>query len=617
MKEGIQLPTIVVVGDQSSGKSSVLESLAGINLPQGQGICTRVPLIMRLQNQGPNDQPQIYLEYSGKTVNTDESHIAEAIVTATGEIAGTGKGISNTPLTLVVKKIGVPDLTMVDLPGITRVPVHGQPENIDEQITNMIMECIKPEQSIILNVLSASVDFTTCKSIALSKKVDKNGQRTVAVVTKADKSPEGLHEKVTADDVNIGLGYICVRNRIGDESYEEAREKEIALFETHPLLSRIEKSIVGIPVLAQKLTEIQANSIASNMPVIVKQISEKLNADVSELNNMPKIMSSPVEAMTTFMQVIGSTKDSLRKLFLRGEFEEYSDDKHMHSSTRLAEMLNSFSNELQNCADNDPTKDFLIEELDILEESKSIGLPNFLPRNAFIVLLQKKVDRVSKMPVEFIEQVWDYIEEIVLSVLMRHSDNYYMLQLLARRAASNFFAKMKGQSVNHVIESVQMEKITDYTCNPEYMSEWTKLMTQQGIFIKNVLEVYTRYPKIALEGFGEIEVSHMREHTSQVLHQAFDLKMRMIAYWKIVLRRLVDNMALHLQFSLHNLIDKKMEMEIVTELMDPCCGGIERMMEESPSVAGKRERLCRSIDLLRKSKSVVSKIMDNFQVSSE
>ncbi|XVF30396.1 hypothetical protein REPUB_Repub16aG0053600 [Reevesia pubescens] len=47
MKEGIELPTIVVVGDQSSGKSSVLESLASINLPRGQGICTRVPLIMR------------------------------------------------------------------------------------------------------------------------------------------------------------------------------------------------------------------------------------------------------------------------------------------------------------------------------------------------------------------------------------------------------------------------------------------------------------------------------------------------------------------------------------------------------------------------------------------
>lgn len=168
MDEGIQLPTIVVVGDQSSGKSSVLESLAGISLPRGQGICTRVPLIMRLQHH-PSLEPELSLEYNGRVDRTDEDNISEDIVKATNLIAGGGKGISNTPLTLLVKKNGVPDLTMVDLPGITRVPVHGQPENIYDQIRDMIMEYIKPEESIILNVLSASVDFTTCESIRMSQ----------------------------------------------------------------------------------------------------------------------------------------------------------------------------------------------------------------------------------------------------------------------------------------------------------------------------------------------------------------------------------------------------------------------------------------------------------------
>ncbi|XP_024031831.1 putative dynamin-related protein 4A, partial [Morus notabilis] len=212
MDEGIELPTIVVVGDQSSGKSSVLESLARINLPRGQGICTRVPLVMRLQNHS-SPEPEIFLEYSGKVVPTTEDNISEAINMATGEIAGNGKGISKTRLTLTVKKQGVPDLTMVDLPGITRVPVLGQPENIYDQIRDIIMEYIKPEASIILNVLSATVDFPTCESIRMSQSVDKNGERTLAVVTKCDKSPEGLLEKVTSDDVNIGLGYVCVRNR--------------------------------------------------------------------------------------------------------------------------------------------------------------------------------------------------------------------------------------------------------------------------------------------------------------------------------------------------------------------------------------------------------------------
>uniref|UniRef100_A0A2N9GCL2 GED domain-containing protein n=1 Tax=Fagus sylvatica TaxID=28930 RepID=A0A2N9GCL2_FAGSY len=360
----IQLPTIVVVGDQSSGKSSVLESLAGINLPRGLGICTR----MRLQ--------------------------------------ALDKGISSTPLTLEVRKNGVPDLTMVDLPGITRVPVHG------------------------------------CHRWWTSP-----GERTLAVVTKSDKAPEGLLEKVTADDVNIGLGYVCVRNRIGDESYEEARVEEAKLFETHPMLSKIDKSIVGVPVLAQKA-------------------------------GMPKKMSSLSEAMTVFMQIIGSAKESLRKILLRGEFDEYPDEKKMHCTARSP----------------------------------------------------------------------------------------------FRRAGHNLIAKMKERSVNWVMEIVEMEKQTDYTCNPEYLSDWNKLMGQQDFFMKE---------------------------------QAFDMKMRMTAYWKIVLRRLVDCMALHLQLSVSKLVNKEFEKEIVDELMG-AGGGIERMLDESPSVNAKRLKINKSIELLQKAKEVVA-----------
>lgn len=89
----------------------------------------------------------------------------------------------------------------------------------------------------------------------MSQSVDKTRQRTLAVVPKPDKAPEGLLEKVTNDDISIGLGYVCVRNRIGEETYEEARLEEERLFGSHPLLSRINESIVGVPVLAQRLVQ--------------------------------------------------------------------------------------------------------------------------------------------------------------------------------------------------------------------------------------------------------------------------------------------------------------------------------------------------------------------------
>uniref|UniRef100_A0A2N9G255 Dynamin-type G domain-containing protein n=1 Tax=Fagus sylvatica TaxID=28930 RepID=A0A2N9G255_FAGSY len=617
-KEDIQLPTIVVVGDQSSGKSSVLESLAGINLPRGLGICTRVPLIMRLQHQ-PLPQPELVLKFKGKVVKTDEEH---------------------------VRKNGVPDLTMVDLPGITRVPVHGQPEDIYDQIRKIIMEYITPEESIILNVLSATVDFTTCESIRMSQMVDKSGERTLAVVTKSDKAPEGLLEKVTADDVNIGLGYVCVRNRIGDESYEEGRVEEAKLFETHPMLSKIDKSMVGVPVLAQKLVQIQAESIAKNLPEIVKSINEKLNLNVAELKGMPKKMSSLSEAITVFMQIIGSAKESLRKILLRGEFDEYPDEKKMHCTARLVELLDQYSDELHTNAESNPEKNFLMEEIMVLEETKGIWLPNFLPRTAFLTVHQRKVNGISSIPTSFAEKVWNYVEEVVISVIMRHSDKYHQLQLPFRRAGQNLIAKMKERSVDWVMEIVEMEKLTDYTCNPEYLSDWNKRMSYQHSFLKAVLpaeewpsfskavlpkeewpsvpmgamavdsfsklglpyEEWSSFSKVWPEGFGKIEVEKLRQFR-HVLPQAFDMKMRMTAYWKIVLRRLVDCMALHLQLSVSKLVNKEFEKEIVDELMG-ASGGIERMLDESPSVNAKRLKINKSIELLQKSKEVVAKIMD-------
>ena len=269
-----------------------------------------------------------------------------------------------------MRKNGVPDLTMVDLPRITRVPVHDQPKDIYDQIRKIIMEYITPEKSIILNVLSATVDFTTCESIRMSQTVDKSGKRTLAVVTKSDKAPEGLLEKVTADDVNIGLGYVCVRNRIGDESYEEAQVEEAKLFETQPMLSKIDKSIVGVAVLAQSLVQIQANSIAKNLPAIVKSINEKLNLYVAELKGMPKKMSSLSGAIIVFMQIIGSAKESLRKILLRGEFDEYPYEKKMHCTARLVDMLDQYSDELHTNAESNSVKNFLMEEIMVLEETK-------------------------------------------------------------------------------------------------------------------------------------------------------------------------------------------------------------------------------------------------------
>ncbi|XP_044377987.1 dynamin-related protein 4C-like [Triticum aestivum] len=596
-QEGIQLPTIVVVGDQSSGKSSVLESLAGISLPRGQGICTRVPLVMRLQDDPAADSPVLQLEYSnGRVVTTTEANVADAINAATAEIAGSGKGISDAPITLVVRKRGVPDLTLVDLPGITRVPVQGQPDDIYDQIARIIREYIAPKESIILNVLSATVDFPTCESIRMSQQVDRTGERTLAVVTKVDKAPEGLLEKVTMDDVNIGLGYVCVRNRIGEETYDQARVEEERLFKYHPLLSKIDKDMVGIPVLAQRLVQIQATIIAKCLPDIVRQINDRLSRSSTELDQMPPDLNNVADAVREFFHILKLVCASLEKILVRSEFDEYPDDSHFHATARIAEMFD---------------------------------------RSAFLVLLKKKVDTVMQVnglyitepcnskkyfycrqvPHDLVNEVWNYVEDIVVKVLMQHSDNFPQVQSACRRAVQGMFEKARARSAQHVKELIEMEKVADYTANPDYMKTWSEIMQCHDRFMKAV-EDKSKSAKITLEFFGEVDVSHMRAH-ADLARQAFDLRARLTAYWKSIMLRLIDGLALHILLGVKRLVENDLEEELANELLRNKMAGMERMLTPSPSSGTKRERLKKSIVLLRQSKEVVGSIMDRICASGE
>ncbi|KAK4377759.1 hypothetical protein RND71_004055 [Anisodus tanguticus] len=224
----------------------------------------------------------------------------------------------------------------------------------------------------------------------------------------------------------------------------------------------------------------------------------------------------------------------------------------MHCTATPIEMLDQYSNELHS-KNFEKKEDSLMEEINALQETKGIGLPNFLPRGVFLNVLQKRIKEVAMTPEDFVGSVWNYIERIVTGSS-------------TRRAAQNLIAKKKNESVDWVREIIGMEKLTDYTCNLEYVANCSKFMAQQTAYME-IMNDQKKKSVINLEGgIGEIEVGHLRKHLG-VAQQAFELKMRMIASWKIVLMRLVDSMALHIMFSIQNMINKEMEEEIVQDLM--------------------------------------------------
>ncbi|KAH0942923.1 hypothetical protein HID58_002560, partial [Brassica napus] len=268
-----------------------------------------------------------------------------------------------------------------------------------------------------------------------------------------------------------------------------------------------------------------------------------------------------------------------------------------------------FSDDLQ--AKPKQVREFLMDEIKVLEECKCVGLPNFIPRSAFMAILSQHVDDIHAKPVEFIKNIWDYIEVVLSSIITKYSENFPQVQPSIKRAGRNLMSKIKEQSVDRVIQIVEMEKLTDYTCSPEYMKSWTEKIDAQKSFVDAVLNDKMKPDSFSVNGFGSVKISHLREYHAHLLQQAFDMKMRITSYWKIVLRRIVDNLALYLQLSVKYLVNTQFQKEIVAEMVDPKGGGgVERMLEESPSVASKREKLKKSIKVLKESKDAVAAIVD-------
>ncbi|PNJ42390.1 MX1 isoform 10, partial [Pongo abelii] len=138
VEQDLALPAIAVIGDQSSGKSSVLEALSGVALPRGSGIVTRCPLVLKLKKLVNEDKWRGKVSYQDYEIEiSDASEVEKEINKAQNTIAGEGMGISHELITLEISSRDVPDLTLIDLPGITRVAVGNQPADIGYKIKTL------------------------------------------------------------------------------------------------------------------------------------------------------------------------------------------------------------------------------------------------------------------------------------------------------------------------------------------------------------------------------------------------------------------------------------------------------------------------------------------------
>lgn len=492
----VDLPQITVVGSQSSGKSSVLENIVGRDfLPRGTGIVTRRPLVLQLinrrasQNKDKKDLLDINsTEDGGQTENNADEwgeflhlpgkkfynfeDIRNEIVRETDAKTGKNLGISPVPINLRIYSPHVLTLTLVDLPGLTKVPVGDQPKDIERQIRDMIMKFISKPNAIILSVNAANTDLANSDGLKLAREVDPEGSRTIGVLTKIDLMDQGTDviDILAGRVIPLRFGYVPVINR-GQKDIEtkktirDALRDEAAFFENHPSY-RAKAQFCGTPYLAKKLNGILLHHIKSTLPDIKMRIEHSLKKYQSELQLLgPEMSESP--ASIALNMITNFTKDYTG--ILDGESKELS-SAELTGGARISFVFHEiFKNGITALDPYDQIKDADIRT--ILHNTSGSAPSLFVGTAAFTVLVKQQIKRMEDPAIRCINLIFDELVRILSQIISQ--PQYSRYPALKEQLSNHFIQYLREALVptnSFVSDIIKLEETYINTAHPDLLT---------------------------------------------------------------------------------------------------------------------------------------------------
>lgn len=406
----IELPQIVVVGSQSCGKSSVLESIVGKDfLPRGTGIVTRRPLVLQLYNIASGTD-YAFFNHSDKEF-TSFTEVKEEIMRETARVCGDNKGISHEPIYLRIFSNHVINLTLIDLPGVTKNPVGDQPKDIEKQVSNLIYDFIARENTIILAISPANADIANSDALKMARKVDPKGERTFGVISKIDLMDEGTDamELLQGQTYPLKLGYIGVVCRsqkdINDgKLISDSIKDEEKFFKTHPIYHKLSHNL-GIRALSSKLNALLIRHIKRTLPHIRDKITSLISQKRQELDALGADLDfeGPRGAKVVMLTVV-SKYTTIFNNYIDGDFVKQSTDLLLGGS-RINFI---FSNTLYNALDSlHPLKTLTDDDIRTCVKNASALTPSlFVEEKAFHILMRQQIARLQEPALQCAEQVY-------------------------------------------------------------------------------------------------------------------------------------------------------------------------------------------------------------------
>ncbi|KAJ2232659.1 mitochondrial dynamin GTPase Msp1 [Coemansia sp. RSA 1286] len=339
----LRLPSIVVVGSQSSGKSSVLEAIVGQEfLPKGDNMVTRRPIELTLVNTPDTDEEYGEFPQLGLDRIRDFRRIQRTLYDLNMSVPES-ECVSDKPIELRIYSPHVPDLRLVDLPGYIQVVNRKQPPILRQKIRDLCEGYLK-QPNIILAVCAADVDLANSEALKASRRNDPLGMRTIGVLTKMDTAEPGMAvHMLTQNDYPLHLGYIgvvCkpVREKTGKSSHEIVLS-EAQYFGRHPEFQQPGLQ-VGVGTLRRKLVRVLEDSMRRSLSTLVDAVRSELEETKYQIKvhyNDERVSpeSYMAESLDTLKQRFKTFQQQFGKPQLRTEVQRWLESRVMDVCAEL------------------------------------------------------------------------------------------------------------------------------------------------------------------------------------------------------------------------------------------------------------------------------------------
>ena len=473
----------------------MLENIVGRDfLPRGSGIVTRRPLILQLINvpserDDKDERDEIHIPHTAASVAgqgewaefqhlpsqkfRDFQAVKREIENETSRIAGSNKGINRQPINLKIYSPHVLSLTLVDLPGLTKVPIGDQPTDIEKQTRNLISEYIAKPNSLILAVSPANVDIVNSEALKLARYVDPTGKRTIGVLTKIDLMDHGTNalDILSGRVYPLKLGFIGVVNRSqqdiqGNKSLADALKDEADFFRHNPAYRNM-ATRCGTQFLAKSLNSTLMSHIRDRLPDIKARLNTLMGQTQQELASYGSTQFSGKEHRGSLILQLMTRFATSFINSIDGTAAEFS-TKELCGGARIYYIFNSvFGNSLETI---DPSSNLSVQDIRTAIRNSTGPRPSlFVPELAFDLLVKPQIKLLEVPSQRCVELVYEELIKICHTCGSNELSRFPRLQAKLIEVVSDLLRERLGPASSYVESLISIQRAYVNTNHPNFL----------------------------------------------------------------------------------------------------------------------------------------------------